>query len=284
MDKDKITKTQWCLLLLGILLAIGLAAALAVGTARAREEEARLEAERDRIEATRTEEVTTPHRHPSTMSGYELVAAKNKELLLYYVGDSAMWGRGMGGSLGVNAPCFRRMIREKLREKTGVLISGYVDEREPAPSLSRAAALFPMLREAPRYRLMILVPSSETAASGRAALAAEGFTGDFAHDLESLIRAVRTETPLCDILLAIPANVTDGEAAAIRAVGDYYGLVTADLRPYVTGEGLLHTEGDATGYPTEEGHAAYAEAIVGAILDAAERGHTTGALPEQRLY
>lgn len=287
MRKEFFAKRRTLILLLGAALALVLALALAVGLGREARRRADLLAQQSRDDADRlTATTAAPPADPRTMTGFQLIAAHHGGLNLYYFGDSSAYGRGMADELRVESRSWRAMVKEELAARCGMTLSGYVDAELAAPPLSRAAYLFPKLYRHydGAHRLMLLVPSSETAAAGQTgAPYADGYTGEFAHDLEALVRLVRTTAPLCDILLAIPPNVTAEEATAIRAVGIYYGLFTVDLRDDV-GEALLHTAGADVGYPKEEGHAAYATAIADAIMAAANEGFRSGSVPEKPLY
>ena len=102
---------------------------------------------------------------------------------------------------------------------------------------------------------------------------------------ECLLREVRENSPLCDIVLTVPHDADADTATAMLALAEHYGLISVDLRAaFASGEGLLHTEGPDLGYPTVDGHRAYADAILEAILEAADEGHLMKALPNERLY
>ena len=300
MKREKITKKQAILLLLSLLLVLVLTAALATGLVLAARERAALEREREEQSALadRLHAGVTRPKHPNNMTGLELIAAGNANLLFMgYFGDETLYGRGAAEELAINTVSYRTMVQEGLGEWLGVAPVGriyddnFLNPREEPdhdattfnPSLSLIAADLAYTAPFYSYRLMLLSPTARTAEAGR-----EGdggaYTGDFIADLETLLREVRENYPLCNIVLTVPHDADAETAADMLALAAHYGLISVDLREtFENGEGLVHTEGPDLGYPTEDGHRAYADAILAAIQAAVSEGHSITPIPETRL-
>lgn len=293
MKSETITKKRAILLFLSLFLVLILTAALVVGLILSARERAALEREREEQHAS----VTRP-KHPRNMSGLELITAGEPNwLFMGYFGDETLYGRGAAEELAINAVSYRTMVKEGLGELLGVAPGGriyddfYLNPRkEPGhtattfnPSLSLIAADLRFTASFYSYRLMLLSPTARTAEAGREGNG-DAYTGDFIADLETLLREIRENYPLCNIVLTVPHDADDATAAAMLALSAHYGLISVDMREaFKNGEGLLHTEGPDLGHPTEDGHRAYADAILAAITAAADRGDPIKPMPETRL-
>ncbi len=295
MKREGSTKRQAIVLLLSLVLVLALVAALAVGLIRSARERAALEREREeqsKLADKNHASVTRPPR-PSQMSGLELLAAGNiANTVLYYFGDDTLYGRGAAEELGINATSYRTILKAGLAEALGVQpqeVRGRVYEGDAtedgsfSPSLAALAADLSYYRTL-NFRILLLTPTARTAEAGLEA-SRDPYTGSFVSDLETLLREVRENHPLCDIILTVPHDANADTAEAMLALAAHYGLVSVDMRAvFADGEGLVHTAGESLGYPTEAGHRAYAEAILTAILTAADEGYSVTPLPTTRLY
>lgn len=260
--------------------------------------------ERERLEALRLEESlkadqaaasgtttgapTAPQHH--TLGGYRLLAGGNTDFHLYYFGDETIYGRGMSDTLSSASECFRSILKEMLLEEYGTEFKGRVPatanhlapplEGDGSPPLWVGDVDFDYYNQlsSTNFRLAILAPSGRTAAAGEGGHPSTGFTGDFAHDLEETVRNMRRRAANCDILLVVPHDADAAVAEPILAIAAYYDLRAVDMRT-LSAELL-----DDDGFPNEDGHRAYAEAIFAEILCAAEDGHTTDEYPKTRLY
>lgn len=265
-----LTKGQKALLAALIALAVLLTALLGVLITNAAREQDRLREEQSRLEEqdrTPLGEITTPAPIVGT-NGYRLLAdGRASGLTVFYFGDEALYGRGATPYPSYTAPqSYRSLLTAALRADYGNGMLGWVIKQMQAHSLTYAATNFAANGT---VHIAVLAPTDATAAAG-AATHGEGYS--FGSELEASIRKMRTLFPHCDILLAVPHGASPETADAILTIGAHYSLVTIDLRDLVTGEGLLHTEGEDAGYPTEAGHNAYAAAIKAAIdMAVAER-------------
>lgn len=278
-----------------IVLCLALGTVLGVFLVRERAERARLEAERERLEAEKPL-TPLPGNHPSRLSGYRLLAEGVTDFNIYYYGDETMLGEGASDLAlkhgDVSAAPYRLQLREALRTQYAApeQLAGRICPVR-APSFERGAAEFAayhdpvgMTEASLNFRLAVLAPgaANETASAESAMPYGHGF----AADLETLVRSIRARSVYCDILLVVPhsEDATSPRAAAILALGEYYGLVTVDMRARFAEGGLVHTEGAQAGLANDQGHAAYAEAIATAIFAAAAEGLTAPAIPAERLY
>ena len=275
------------LLIAGILLALLLAAALTVSLIHAAEERARLEREWEECDKRPTQS-TAPQR-PASMTGLQLIASRYGYLARpYYFGDDTLYGRGLAEEPGKSAESYRTMLKSALTDEVGRQVQGRfydsaytgVDTFTPSLSLLSRDILYFRSME---FRLLLLTPTARTAEAG-AAGDGGAYTGEFMQDLETLLREVRTALPLCDIVLTVPHDATAETAGTMAALAAHYGLILVDMREAFRGrEGLVHTEGKDLGYPTEQGHRAYADTILAAVLTAADEGHTMKECPSERL-
>ena len=229
------------------------------------------------------------------MAAYRLLANGSTEFNIFYYGDGSLFGRG---ATDPSLSCYRLGIRSTLRAlyrapgDDYAHLAGHYDGEREAPSLAEAAADFlATYSPAPtdyslylKYRLAILAPGAANEAAGQSSAAP--FGRGFAADLETLLRTLLEAAEPIDILLVVPhGEAADSpRAAAILALAEHYGLVCVDMRARLAEDGLLHTEGEDAGYPTDAGHAAYAAAITDAITAAAHENRAPAPLPEERLY
>ena len=265
-------RTANTLLVLLILLAVLLAALLGVLVHRALEEERRLREEQAEAsrEADRLAALATTAPPPPERRGLELLAARDETLRIFYLAGQTAYGLGATDSLSIDAHSWRTVLRDRLRETLGYRLVGYVSERyAPCPTFAEGEMEFrSAYRDYDSFRLAVVVPDSNmvgTAATG------------FAVGLETLLLAMREEAPYTDILLVVPPNAEDEEAAVILALAAHYGLTSVDTR-----EPLAALLG-AGGAPTAEGHTQMAALLHNALLAAAEEPPTP-LTPESRLY
>ncbi len=185
MKREKITKKQAILLLLSLFLVLILTAALATGLILAARERAALEREREEQSALadRLHAGVTRPKHPNNMSGLELIAAGNANLLFMgYFGDETLYGRGSAEELAINTVSYRTMVKEGLGDLLGLAPGGRIYDdnflnprKEPDhyattfnPSLSLIAADLGYTAPYYSYRLMLLSPTARTAEAGMA--------------------------------------------------------------------------------------------------------------------
>ncbi len=277
-------KTRRLLTVTALALMVALSVMLAVALIGDAVERRRLEEERREKENGQpivTAPSTTP---PSLLSGYRLLSQGISDFELLYFGDATIFGYGASDFYGerndTSAYPYRLQIRAGLRELY-CAPEGFLGRVYPHITPSFEIGLADLIASPLNFRLAILAPSSDNVSATEGATFGRGFTPD----LESMIRGIRSSRPYCDILLVIPHSATDEEAEAILSLAAHYGLVTADVRPAFTADAtLVHTEGEHTGLPNDRGHTAYAEVILAAITDAADREHVSPALPAWRLY
>lgn len=277
------------------LLAVILAALLSVGLLRAREEQRALEAEHSKNAATAPPAGSEGFPDDGRTRGYLRLAEGSGRLFLF--GDEAIYGRGLTDEHGAPIPLtydcptsFTSLTLAALRAEYGNkteydagLPANVIRDVVKTHTLTYAAEVVARLVESGiPPSIILLSPSDATRAAGHAT-APESY--DFGRDLEAAVRSMRLFAPRADILLVIPTNANADTAATIRAVGEHYGLITADLSTALgTDPALIHAEGANAGFPTEVGHAAAALAIAEAVRLAVNEGHTAPPLPADRLY
>ncbi len=275
-------RERW-LLIIAVLLSLILCAALVFSLVEAKREEERLLRAQEE-ESRRAALLLAERNDPSLPGGFRLIA-EGKSINVFYFGDEMIYGRGVESTLAVNATCYRTLIKEGLEARYGRAFAGYVPavrDREgntlPAgegnPALSVANADFMTAQSlGVNYLLAILAPTERTAAAG-AGGDSRYYTGDFAHDLEYTVRNMRQNAKNCDIVLVVPHDASEDFAATLLAVATHYGLVTVDMRPLAADAAKL-----TGGWPNEDGHRAYAEAILDAVASSADAGYKTPLCP-----
>lgn len=265
-------KEKGTLLTVLLLLAVLLATLLGLLVHEAREEERRLreeEAEASR-EADRLAALATTAPPPPEYRGFELLAAGDEELKIFYLGGRSAYGTAEGRPT-IDGHSWRTVLRDRLREELGYRLAGLVSERYmPTPSFAEAELEFreAYLSSHGTCRLAVVAPERGMVGIGR---------DSFATGLETLLLAMREEAPYTDILLVVPPSADGEEADAILALAAHYGLASVDTRAHLSG--MLGSDG----LPTAEGHTAMAELLLAALLAAAEEPPTQ-LTPSNRLY
>lgn len=274
------------IILISLLVAAALLLAVfAIAITQSARIQAALEEARDRLEAEKTPTTTAPHA-PIKTDGY--LSLKNGDvgtMMVHYFGDDTFYGRGTGAPLDVSNEGSALSLLHGMLAAT--YANGTLSGRIPPYSgtvKNTNDAIYDFGGCAGAgwdLRLSILSPSDATLAKNSEN---SSLTGKAGEDIEALVRAMRATAPRCDILLVIPHNASQGLADAMYAIAEHYDLLTVDLRELATLPGLVHTEGEDTGYPTSIGHRAIAERIAAAIAEAVKSGHRTEEIPSTKLY
>ncbi len=232
----------------------------------------------------------------SARHGFRLLH-EGQNIDLYYFGGAAFYGKGIpnagGKEMGISLPSYRTFFTESLREHFSLSLSGWtcpavpglptLDDQAPPALAAAYLDISVLIHNGADPRLMILSPDRESL-SATLPYTVNGFGGDVRRDLEFFLRSVRELLPLCDVVLAVPYNATDEEAAVFLSLGAHYGLLTVDLRPILADTSLLVTEGEAAGHPNEQGHRALAAALFSAVRAAAEAPTEMTPIPQEKLY